>query len=60
MINLVNRICRIHYGLHYPGMPYQDRHCKVLRQARGKPFNVLVKLHGGRLLVVPYGNLRET
>jgi hypothetical protein len=57
--SMIIKIRRLHYGKRYPGMPYQDRHCKVLAVASGKPFNVLIKLREGILLIIPYGNLRE-
>jgi hypothetical protein len=53
---MIGEIRIIHYGKKYPNMPYQDRHCKVLTVARGKPKNGLVKLRGGTLVVVPVMN----
>jgi hypothetical protein len=40
------------------GAKYFLRHCIILKIAIGKPKNVLVKLHGGELAVIPYGNLK--
>lgn len=56
-LRMKSKIRRIHYGPRYPDMPYQDRHCKILKMAKGRPLNVLVKLREGTLLIVPYGNL---
>lgn len=39
------------------GCPYFLRHCVVVTRAASRPFNVLVKLQGGELVVVPFGNL---
>lgn len=54
-----NQIKQLRYGKRYPNMPYQKRHCKVLVIARGRPRNVLVRLRGGVLMVVPFGNLKD-
>ena len=57
---IVGTIRQIHYSeKKYPGMPLQDRHCRVLLVAPGRPKNVLVKLKEGIRVVVPFGNLRE-
>ena len=42
------------------GCPYFLRHCIIVAKATSKPFNMLVKLKGGELVVVPYGNLVDT
>lgn len=39
---------------------YFLRHCIVVAKATSKPFNILVKLKGGELVVVPFGNLIDT
>jgi hypothetical protein len=53
----IGGIYKIHYGKRYPGMPYQDRHCRLVQVAKGRPKNVLVRLKEGVLVVVPIGNL---
>jgi len=42
------------------GCSYFLRHCIIVAKATSKPFNILVKLKGGELVVVPYGNLVDT
>ena len=42
------------------GCPYFLRHCIVIREASSRPLNVLVKLKGGKLVIVPKGNLIDT
>lgn len=53
----VGQIVKIRYGAKYPGMPYQNRHARVLLIAKRRPMNVLVELREHVRLVVPIGNL---
>jgi len=39
---------------------YHGRHCIALRGATGRPKNVVVRLRGGELAVIPCGNLKST
>jgi hypothetical protein len=39
---------------------YFLRHCIIVTKATSRPFNVLVKLRGGELVIVPNGNLVDT
>lgn len=54
------KMYRIIYSAKYRkmGCKYHLRHCVILLVAPGRPKNCLVKLHGGELAVVPYGNLK--
>jgi hypothetical protein len=54
----VGQIRQIHYNAKkYPGMEFQNRHCRVIAVAAKRPFNCLVILKGGARIVVPMGNL---
>ena len=39
---------------------YHGRHCIALKGASGRPKNVVVRLRGNELAVIPAGNLKAT
>ena len=52
------QVARIHYRKSARHLPYHGRHCMVLCAAKGPgPRNVLVRLTGESIVVVPRGNL---
>ena len=56
------KLYKIVYSYKYRtmGCRYHLRHCVIIKVVSGRPKNVLVKLNGGELAVVPWGNIKFT